>query len=112
MIAGHEHGYQRSVPIRQYLTGEPPIVYVVTGGGGAPLYNLGSEAWTAASAAVHHYVRVSVSGCSLTGEAVRTDGQVIDSFAVNRCAMSSLPARTDIPSDLTNGMPAAPPSQR
>ena len=113
VIAGHEHGYQRSVPIRQYLTGGPPIVYVVTGGGGAPLYDLGSEAWTAASAAVHHYVRVSVSGCSLTGEAVRTDGQVIDSFAVNRCAMSSLPARTtDIPSDLTNGMPAAPPSQR
>jgi hypothetical protein len=90
VISGHEHGYQRSVPIRQYLAGGPPIVYVVTGGGGAPLYPLGSEPWTAASAEVHHYVRVSVSGCSLTGEAVRTDGQVIDSFAVNRCAMSSL----------------------
>ena len=106
VISGHEHGYQRSVPIRQYLAGGPPIVYVVTGGGGAPLHPLGSEAWTAAAAAVHHYVRVTVGDCSLAGEAVRTDGQVLDSFAVNRCAAPSLAAVTsDMPSALANGTP-------
>lgn len=98
VISGHEHGYQRSVPIRQYVANARPILYVVTGGGGAPLHPLGSESWTAVAAEVHHYVRLSVSGCSLTGEAVRAEGAVFDRFTVDRCAAASLPGATEMTS--------------
>ena len=85
MIAGHEHGYERSVPWREFVPTGGRVVYVVTGGGGAPLNPAGTAPWTAHSASRHHYVRVSVSGCTLSGEAVGADGGVFDTFTIDGC---------------------------
>jgi len=78
VLSGHDHDYERSVPWREFVSNGGFVTYVVTGGGGAPLYSVGTSPWTAMSASVHHYVRATVSGCGLTLEAVRLDGAVID----------------------------------
>ena len=83
-ISAHEHDYERTVP--QSVAGGPPVTYIVTGGGGGPLYAAGTAIWTAFSASRHHYVRTSVGDCLLQLEAVGLDGGVFDSTSLNRCS--------------------------
>jgi hypothetical protein len=85
VISAHEHNYERTHPWRQFVTGGTAVTYIVTGGGGAELYGAGADAWTAVSASVHHYVRATVSDCTLQLEAVRIDGVVFDTSTLSRC---------------------------
>ena len=39
------------------------VTYIVSGGGGGPLYPIGRDAWTATAALEHHYVKVTINGC-------------------------------------------------
>jgi phosphatidylserine/phosphatidylglycerophosphate/cardiolipin synthase-like enzyme len=84
-IGGHEHDYERTSPLRAGSPGAAGVTYVVTGGGGAPLYPAATAAWTAASASRFHYLRGSVAGCTLRLEAVGLDGAVFDSTSITRC---------------------------
>ena len=62
-IAGHEHDYERTIPIRESTTTtSTDVTYVVTGGGGAPLYPAATSTWTAFSASRNEYLKVTVSG--------------------------------------------------
>ncbi|MBY0275943.1 metallophosphoesterase family protein [Candidatus Binatia bacterium] len=82
VFMGHDHGYQRSVPI-------DGVVYVTAGGGGAGLY-----AWTkpCAEAAVvldatsvpdaSHFVLVTLAADGATVSAIDRAGTVRDSFRV------------------------------
>jgi hypothetical protein len=79
VLSAHEHDYERSKPING-------VTYVVTGGGGAPLYAAGTASFTAASASRHHYVRGDASECTLKLDAVGTDGSVFDTVSLSRCA--------------------------
>src|SRR5262249_4340090 len=90
VLSSHDHDYERSVPWREDTNGNP-VTYVVTGGGGAPLYGVGSSAWTAKSASVYEYVRMTVNGCQMTIEAVGLDGAVVDQASINRCAANQAP---------------------
>lgn len=74
---GHDHDYERTVPIRG-------VTYVVTGGGGKDLYAAGESEWTAFSKSVHHATKVQVEGDRLTLEAVEPDGTVIDRVKLDR----------------------------
>jgi hypothetical protein len=86
-ITGHEHDYERTVPIRESsVSTDRPVPYVVTGGGGAPLYPAAASSWTAFSASRHEYLKVTVSGCVLTMNAVGLDGGVFDTTSVSHCA--------------------------
>lgn len=88
VLNGHDHDYERSKPWREFVTTGSPVMYVVTGGGGAALYPVGTSAWTAAAAATNHYTRVTAgTGCVMTVEAVRTDGVVFDQASIDRCAV-------------------------
>ncbi len=80
VFSGHEHNYERTTPRRDYAAvgGTHAVTYVVTGGGGQTLYPLGRQAWTAAAAMVHHFVRVQVVGPHLTLDAIDLTGQVFD----------------------------------
>ena len=89
-LSGHEHDYERSVPIRETADGSP-VVYVVTGGGGAKLYPAGSGWWTAMSRSVFHYVRGSVTPCVIFLEAIGLDGIAFDSTTLDRCAAAPPP---------------------
>ncbi len=75
VFSGHDHNYQRHV-----VNG---IQYVVTGGGGAPLYECGPVQPTeVARAKEHHYVVVSVRGKTANARVVTIDGTIADTFTV------------------------------
>lgn len=78
VFAGHDHCYERSLPI---LAGKPStdkngVTYVVAGGFFAPAYQNGKDWWTAVS---HHgdknnYVEIAVDGKTLDLHAWSGDG--------------------------------------
>jgi hypothetical protein len=89
VFSGHNHNYERSLPLREFEPGSAGVVYVVTGGGGATLYPVGRNAWTAHAASVFHVVRVEVRDCVLELQAVTTDGTIFDRAIIDRCGESS-----------------------
>ncbi len=66
VFAGHEHLY-----LRKSVDG---ILYVITGGGGAPLYA------DDLNGGFHHYVRVTVDDGKVNGEVVDVNGKARDRF--------------------------------
>jgi len=70
VFAGHDHHYERSVV--------NDVTYVVTGGGGAPLYAVSGDTWTVESESVHHYILLDVEGPRLEYTAYRLDSSVLD----------------------------------
>jgi acid phosphatase type 7 len=71
VFSGHDHVYERTVPI----TG---VTYVVSGGGGRRLYPAGNGELTASSVSAHHAVLVRVSGGHLLLETLEVGGKVVD----------------------------------
>jgi predicted phosphodiesterase len=71
VFQGHNHNYQRAE--------RKGVLYITTGGAGAPLYPIGDlTPETKFAREVHHYVRVRLKGRTMTLEAVDWSGQVID----------------------------------
>ncbi|HEX5475481.1 MAG TPA: Ig-like domain-containing protein [Vicinamibacterales bacterium] len=85
-ISGHEHDYERTIPIDVSNPAAPGVTYVVTGGGGAPLYPAASSAWTAYAESRYEYLRGTVDSCTLDLDAVNIDGAVFDHVSLSRCA--------------------------
>ena len=94
VLAGHDHSYQRSYPLRagnaidghmepDFLDPGAPI-YVVTGGGGADLYPLFRSLRMASVAMRHHAVIVDIEGDELRMSAVDTAGVVFDSMSIRK----------------------------
>ena len=72
---GHDHDYERS--------SANGIVYIVAGGGGAPLYTkVNSNPASVYFTSTYHSVLVTVTGSRLTGTAVRSDGVAFDGFSL------------------------------
>jgi hypothetical protein len=89
-LSGHDHGYERSVPIRESTnTSDHFVTYIVTGGGGAALYSFGTSSWTAYSASRYEYVRGKVDACTLSLEAVGIDGSVFDRTSLSHCTAAA-----------------------
>lgn len=85
VFMGHDHGYQRSVPI-------DGVVYVTTGGGGAGLYMWAKpcpEAAVVLDAAsvpdASHFVLVALAAGGATVDAIDRAGNVRDTFTVTPC---------------------------
>jgi predicted phosphodiesterase len=74
VFAGHDHTYERST-----VSG---IVYVVTGGGGAPLYSSAGDWWTEVTEASLHYCVVDVDGPLIHFVARRADGSTLDELTL------------------------------
>ncbi len=77
-LGGHSHLYERFLPIAP--PGRKPIIFVVTGGGGAPSYPAVPSPILAGGIgdAVIHYCVFEVDGDRMTMTAKRPDGSVID----------------------------------
>jgi hypothetical protein len=86
VLAGHEHGYERSFPLRDGQKTDasmPATTYLITGGGGAFLENVGSLPQCVLSLSAHNYLRVDVAGTALTFKAIGLGGAVIDRITLN-----------------------------
>jgi 3',5'-cyclic AMP phosphodiesterase CpdA len=72
---GHDHCYERTKPIGG-------TTYIVTGGGGAPLYDFGPDSsWVAYKEKTYHFCTVSVVNDTVTVRMIRADdGAVRDSL--------------------------------
>jgi len=73
---GHDHNYQRNL--------QNGINYVISGGGGAPLYDVNKpDAATSQKAiSVENFVKVSVNGKVMKVTAKGIDGKILDEFEV------------------------------
>jgi len=89
-ISGHDHIYERTWPIveKKVTTKTAPFastagtIYIVTGGGGAPLYDVGSNWWTATKISTNHWCDIDAADDHLTLTAKKIDGSVIDQFTI------------------------------
>ncbi|MCL2779191.1 MAG: metallophosphoesterase [Polyangiaceae bacterium] len=71
VFAGHDHLYERGM--------HEGLPYVVTGGGGAPLYNVKSPLpFSRKIESTHHFIEAEVSSQAIALTAVRPDGSIIE----------------------------------
>jgi hypothetical protein len=76
---GHDHIYERSFPMQaNERADDSGVIYIVTGGGGAPLYSVNAGDWTAYATAVHHCCIVSIDGPLLQLVAYSLHGDIVD----------------------------------
>lgn len=74
VLTGHDHIYEH---IYVHDT-----TYIVTGGGGAPLYDVGESPWTVMAASAYHYVRIDVGESTMRATACMYDGEPLEQFDV------------------------------
>jgi 3',5'-cyclic AMP phosphodiesterase CpdA len=75
-INGHDHNYQRSKPI-------DGTTYLVCGGGGAGLYPVKAQSWTAFAQSVHSFGIVEVYQDQILLTGINSKGEIIDRGLVN-----------------------------
>jgi len=75
VFSGHDHSYQRSL----YHN----IQYIVSAGGGAPIYGIGLKRdWLVKGESVHHLVLVEVNGKKTTMRAILPGGSIFDTVTL------------------------------
>jgi hypothetical protein len=76
VISGHDHCYQHHLA--------NGIHYIVSGGGGAPLYEVNPDTpFVKVAKSVHHDCEIKVNGKTMSFRAIEPDGKVIDSFELH-----------------------------
>lgn len=86
VLAGHDHDYERSKPLRgtEVVPEGQGTVFVVSGSAGAPPYESGTSYHTALSETTVNFVIVEVRKGKLDSRAYRGDGSPLDSFSLAR----------------------------
>jgi 3',5'-cyclic AMP phosphodiesterase CpdA len=74
VLSGHDHDYQRSIPIDQ-------VTYVVSGGA-AGTRRTGDADFTAVSFSWHHFVELGIYPDRIVGQAINQDGRVADLWVI------------------------------
>jgi len=91
VLNGHDHDYERTCPIKDdacTTIDDGGVVYFVTGGAGAPLYNNQSDpnAWfTAKYSKTHHFMLLSVNDCQMDIQAIDDQGNIFDTYQIDKC---------------------------
>lgn len=87
---GHDHDYERT----QSING---VVYIVSGGGGASVYNVVPQPFSAFAKTAHHTVKVNVTNCRLDLHAIEPDSTVIDTLTLTKVCVEPTPTPTATP---------------
>jgi len=108
---GHDHNYQRTMPLRgeQIVPLGQGTVYVITGAGGAQLYDVPAEGRPPYVAFVddheHSFTQVTVDGDTLTLRQIAIGGKTVDTVTWHKLATSQ-PASAAAPSSGPSSAPA------
>jgi hypothetical protein len=86
VISGDDHYYSRSFPIGKAEKDPHGVTYIISAGGGAPLYPTESKEYTAYRRTIHHFVELEFNDKQLIGRAIDVDGNIFDSFIRNKNA--------------------------
>lgn len=92
VFCGHDHLYERTYPMRggaAMKAGEGGTVYLVSGAGGAKLYEMTPRsAWPTYMAVAlnsqHSFTIIKVEGAELRGRQIGMDGQVLDEWSLRK----------------------------
>ncbi|HTO88658.1 MAG TPA: metallophosphoesterase [Thermoanaerobaculia bacterium] len=84
VFAGHEHLYERTFAIRDFVSSGRGVVYVTEGGGGANLTSFRPEEYSAYVADRYGFVEVEVAEQRLTLLARDPTGVVFDSLVIDK----------------------------
>ncbi|MDB5104214.1 MAG: metallophosphoesterase [Fibrobacteres bacterium] len=98
---GHDHMYERTnqiyagkvVDTTSRLTSSKGTVYIVSGGGGAPLYPVGRQWWTRFSKSVNNFCEITADASLMTVTARTPDGKALDSFTLSKITVPLAEAR-------------------
>ena len=86
VLNGHNHMYERFSNLRDGAkVEEGGTTWVVTGGGGASMYDIGPHELKDAGEEAHHLLLLEIDRCTLTGISIADDGREIDRFEQDRC---------------------------
>lgn len=96
VFSGHDHNYQRTKPLLggQPVSADEGVIYVITGAGGAGLYEPRPPQpdYVVASEFEHHsFTHVTVVGPELTLRQIRSDGELIDEYTMRKPATDTQP---------------------
>ncbi len=110
---GHDHNYQRTWPLRGGQVVEPGqgVVYVITGAGGATLYEARPPrpAYVAALDDQHwSFTHVSIDEGELRLRQIALDGSVLDEWRLSKAAMPQPPEATTAAPDDPEAVSPAP----
>ena len=91
-FSGHDHIYERTHQIKAQSVADTGnalqvakgTVYIVTGGGGAPLYSVNPISVSHTAESVRHYIDLVATSTLLTVKVLGSAGENIDSFTVSR----------------------------
>jgi hypothetical protein len=116
-FSGHDHLYERSqqifgqavVDTGDALTAGRGTVFIVTGGGGAPLYPTSRIASTHVAASVNNFVEVVAGDSTVRVTAYTPEAEVIDTFTIGAAAPTLGPPPSSAPDA---GLLVRPPSRR
>jgi len=69
---------------RAFQQESQPVTYVVTGGGGASLYDITPSQWTASAAKVNHFCLFKVFGETIEAVVYDNKGRAVDTFTIEK----------------------------
>jgi uncharacterized protein (TIGR03437 family) len=93
VLAGHEHGYERSYPLaanQPVESSAPSTIYLVTGGGGATLESVSTSAQCALSVEAFNYLRVEVDRHELIVTSIGLNGGELDQLVLSSAKQMTL----------------------
>jgi hypothetical protein len=82
VFCGHNHLYERTVPIKSGKADSTGIVFMTLGGAGADLSTTGSDPLLAKTQSVNHYLQVDIVGDTAKFTARDLSGKAFDVFAI------------------------------
>ncbi|MFT5434816.1 MAG: 3',5'-cyclic AMP phosphodiesterase CpdA, partial [Myxococcota bacterium] len=89
VLSGHDHHTERTKPIWEGKVAEDDprsLTYIVAGAGGAGLREATGDWWTdMVNFKKHAFVSLTVDGCTLTGKAISSEGETVDTFSLYGC---------------------------
>jgi hypothetical protein len=90
ILIGHDHHYERTVPLVGRCTAPEPsgITEIIAGGSGSSLRTIENrDQWFSATTynSDYSFLRLDVHGCGLHGQAFNTAGEVVDDFRLYGC---------------------------
>ena len=97
VFSGHDHTYQRTHPLHggQVAAAGEGVVYVVTGAGGASLYeprNPSPDYLACFESTVFSFTQISVDGTELTGRQISSTGQTLDQWILRKTTATTAPS--------------------
>ena len=109
---GHDHGYQRWLPMRggQLAAVGSGVMYVITGAGGAELYDAKPrDQWPKTVAFVDtenaSFTQVTIDGRSLTLRQLDGEGRVLDEASFEKPVLATAPASQPVDTAPAAGAP-------